>query len=104
MDLKSKKTQKYYFVRLSYNFQTGDNIFRDTAGVGAINLGCGLMYAFGLGCLLTPEISVEGEITTHAGNINWGGKEIRESFNQELNYELYQTSLNLNTTTVINIM
>jgi hypothetical protein len=72
----SLNEKAYGFVRVGYNFHTGDDDYKGDATLtgendykGDATLKGGMMYAFGGGYSLTPTVSFEGLFASHSGKV-----------------------------------
>ena len=57
----------YGYSRIGYNFHTGDDDYTE-CNECTLTLGGGLMFAFGGGFALTPNIRLEGQLVSHQGD------------------------------------
>ena len=60
--------EKFYgYGRVGYNFHTVDSDYKECDEC-TLTLGGGLMFAFGGGFALTPNIGLEGQLVSHSGD------------------------------------
>ena len=57
----------YGYGRVGYNYHTGDDDYTECDEC-TLTLGGGLMFAFGGGFALTPNIRLEGQLVSHQGD------------------------------------
>ena len=63
--------EKFYgYGRVGYNFHTGDSDYKECDEC-TLTLGGGLMFAFGGGFDLTPNIRAEIQFVSHSGEVTW---------------------------------
>ena len=86
----------YGLARLGYNIHTGDDDYTDTEPIGGkIDLSGGMMFTFGGGYSLTPQLNIEASYSSHSGGFEWSGSAIDEVYGGDLDFKLKYTRFNI---------